>query len=182
MYVLVRLYSKVGSHTLLNLVIFILLFELLSTSLLVKLITSCLFPRSVSEEPRDAPVKDNGQENEVVYSSEGFSNGSGGGSNVPRIESVIQEKDKSEVKLSEDNHDVDGYERDRDMEKALEHQAQLIGQYEAMEKAQREWEEKFRENNNSTPVCYSMTYLSHCFSKRNLFRTSCCLLVACMAL
>ncbi|GMP22402.1 hypothetical protein CsSME_00000450 [Camellia sinensis var. sinensis] len=37
------------------------------------------------------------------------------------------------------------------MERALEHQAQLIGQYEEEEKAQREWEEKFRENNNSTP-------------------------------
>ncbi|GMP25025.1 hypothetical protein CsSME_00002083 [Camellia sinensis var. sinensis] len=40
---------------------------------------------------------------------------------------------------------------DKDMERALEHQAQLIGQYEEEEKAQREWEEKFRENNNSTP-------------------------------
>ncbi|XP_030451165.1 uncharacterized protein LOC115673210 isoform X2 [Syzygium oleosum] len=40
---------------------------------------------------------------------------------------------------------------ERDMERALEHQAQLIGQYEAMEKAQRDWEEKFRENNSSTP-------------------------------
>ena len=45
------------------------------------------------------------------------------------------------------------YGSDREMEKALEHQAQLIDRYEAMEKAQREWEEKFRENNGSTPVC-----------------------------
>jgi hypothetical protein len=37
------------------------------------------------------------------------------------------------------------------MEKALEHQAQLNGRYEAMEKAQREWEDKFRENNSITP-------------------------------
>lgn len=44
--------------------------------------------------------------------------------------------------------------RDKDMEKALEHQALLIGQYEEMEKAQRDWEEKFRENNNSTTVCF----------------------------
>ncbi|XVE68621.1 hypothetical protein DITRI_Ditri09bG0083200 [Diplodiscus trichospermus] len=43
------------------------------------------------------------------------------------------------------------YDGEKDMEKALEHQAQLIGHYEAMERAQREWEEKFRENNNSTP-------------------------------
>ncbi|XP_073144939.1 uncharacterized protein [Henckelia pumila] len=37
--------------------------------------------------------------------------------------------------------------RDKDMESALQHQAQLIGQYEEEEKAQREWEEKFRESN-----------------------------------
>ena len=49
---------------------------------------------------------------------------------------------------------------DKDMERALEHQAQLIGQYEEEEKAQREWEEKFRENNNSTPVCLVNSFLS----------------------
>ncbi|RVW20442.1 hypothetical protein CK203_111651 [Vitis vinifera] len=49
------------------------------------------------------------------------------------------------------NHHLNRNGRDRDMERALEHQAQLIGQYEAEEKAQREWEEKFRENNSSTP-------------------------------
>lgn len=54
---------------------------------------------------------------------------------------------------SDQDNDVDGYEKVDDMEKALKCQAQLIDQYEAMEKAQREWEEKFRENNNSTPVC-----------------------------
>ncbi|XP_010243845.1 PREDICTED: enolase-phosphatase E1-like isoform X2 [Nelumbo nucifera] len=41
--------------------------------------------------------------------------------------------------------------QDTDMERALEHQAQLIGQYEAEENAQREWEEKYRENNSCTP-------------------------------
>lgn len=41
----------------------------------------------------------------------------------------------------------------KDMELALARQAQLIGQYEEEEKAQREWEEKFREHNSSTPVC-----------------------------
>ncbi|CAN4105840.1 unnamed protein product [Withania somnifera] len=39
-------------------------------------------------------------------------------------------------------------ESDEDMERALQHKAQLIGQYEAEEKAQREWEEKYRENNS----------------------------------
>ncbi|KAJ6317357.1 hypothetical protein OIU76_012986 [Salix suchowensis] len=46
------------------------------------------------------------------------------------------------------------YGSDRDMEKALEDQARLIDRYEAMEKAQREWEDKFRENNGSTPDSY----------------------------
>lgn len=44
-------------------------------------------------------------------------------------------------------------EKDEDMETALLHQAQLIGRYEEEEKAQREWEEKFRENNSATQVC-----------------------------
>ncbi|XAR52282.1 hypothetical protein NMG60_11020261 [Bertholletia excelsa] len=39
---------------------------------------------------------------------------------------------------------------DGDVERALEYQTRLIGQCEEEEKAQREWEEKFRENNSST--------------------------------
>ncbi|XP_059317563.1 uncharacterized protein LOC132068103 isoform X2 [Lycium ferocissimum] len=39
-------------------------------------------------------------------------------------------------------------ECDEDMERALQHKAQLIGTYVAEEKAQREWEEKYRENNS----------------------------------
>ncbi|GFQ02621.1 hypothetical protein PHJA_002406100 [Phtheirospermum japonicum] len=42
------------------------------------------------------------------------------------------------------------HERDEDMERALRHQAQLIGRYEEEEKAQKAWEEKFRENNSGT--------------------------------
>ncbi|XP_062091855.1 uncharacterized protein LOC133797809 [Humulus lupulus] len=49
---------------------------------------------------------------------------------------------------------VNGHGKDRDMEKALEDQAQLIDQNEDLEKAQNEWEEKFRENNISTPDLY----------------------------
>ncbi|GAB2276857.1 hypothetical protein Dimus_011569 [Dionaea muscipula] len=46
-----------------------------------------------------------------------------------------------------------GFEHDYDveMERALKRQAQLIGQNEAQEKAQTEWEEKYRESTNSTP-------------------------------
>ncbi|KAJ8759194.1 hypothetical protein K2173_004201 [Erythroxylum novogranatense] len=50
-------------------------------------------------------------------------------------------------------YNADKRDEDRDMEKALEHQAELIGRYEEMERTQRDWEEKFREDNNSTPVC-----------------------------
>ena len=39
------------------------------------------------------------------------------------------------------------------MEIALEEQAQFIGQHEAEEKAQKEWEEKFRGNSTCTLVC-----------------------------
>ncbi|XP_047307358.1 uncharacterized protein LOC124910725 [Impatiens glandulifera] len=42
-----------------------------------------------------------------------------------------------------------GHESSKGMEKALKYQAQFIGQYENEEKAQREWEEKFRENENN---------------------------------
>lgn len=47
-------------------------------------------------------------------------------------------------------HYFNGPEKNEDMESALLHQAQLIGRYEEEEKAQREWEEKFRENNSAT--------------------------------
>lgn len=47
-------------------------------------------------------------------------------------------------------HYFNAPEKDEDMESALLHQAQLIGRYEEEEKAQREWEEKFRENNSAT--------------------------------
>ncbi|XP_028768410.1 uncharacterized protein LOC114726015 [Neltuma alba] len=110
----------------------------------------CRESRSVVEESRDEPLKVNGYKN-VVHSSEGGPNCSDSCSDTVRTESIIQEKGKSELKLADDNYNVDEYGGERDMEKALEQQAQLIGRYEAMEKAQREWEEKFRENNNSTP-------------------------------
>ncbi|KAL3838220.1 hypothetical protein ACJIZ3_022811 [Penstemon smallii] len=52
------------------------------------------------------------------------------------------EKNPLENRISGSNNE--------DMESALRHQAKLIGQYEAEEKAQRDWEEKFRENNSGT--------------------------------
>ncbi|KAH1036841.1 hypothetical protein GLYMA_20G187800v4 [Glycine max] len=104
--------------------------------------------RLVVEESRN---KFANHEKELASLSKGFPNFSGGGSNIPKIESEIQEEGGSGANPLNKNHHVDGYGREKDMEKALEHQAQLIDQYEAMEKVQREWEEKFRENNSTTP-------------------------------
>ncbi|XP_040380494.1 uncharacterized protein LOC102707680 [Oryza brachyantha] len=42
------------------------------------------------------------------------------------------------------------YEKDREMERVLEKQAELIGQFEAEENAQREWEKKFNISRDST--------------------------------
>ncbi|KAF0919873.1 hypothetical protein E2562_032158 [Oryza meyeriana var. granulata] len=42
------------------------------------------------------------------------------------------------------------YEKDGEMERVLERQAELIGQYEAEEEAQRQWEKQFNENRSST--------------------------------
>ncbi|XP_020540435.1 uncharacterized protein LOC105648114 isoform X1 [Jatropha curcas] len=114
-------------------------------------------PRYVAEDFKASPVKVDTLEDEVVTPSEEFLNGS----DVKRgsLESVVKRGEqifhggcfRSKRNASSNDLDYNVYGGDREMEKALEHQAQLIGQYEAMEKAQREWEEKFRENNSSTP-------------------------------
>jgi hypothetical protein len=44
------------------------------------------------------------------------------------------------------------YEEDGEMERVLERQAELIGQYEEEEKAQREWEKQYNENRNANKV------------------------------
>lgn len=102
------------------------------------------------------------QENGVGASSEGLPNFSNGGpeklregSEFPE-EKVLSNDSLSRTKENQRDSDLDfnGHGRDKDMEKALEHQAKLICENEEMEKAQREWEEKFRENNTSTPVCF----------------------------
>ncbi|XP_065870562.1 uncharacterized protein [Euphorbia lathyris] len=117
--------------------------------------------RSVAEEFKANPVKVDSLEGEVNTKSENSPNSSGepgsSGSNVEKGEEKMSMDSSvsgclgNEQNGSDNGLKCNGYGGDRDMEEALEHQAQLIGQYEAMEKAQREWEEKFRENNNSTP-------------------------------
>lgn len=59
---------------------------------------------------------------------------------------------------------ANGIDRYGDMERALEQQAQLIGRFEAEENAQREWEEKYREN-NFTVVCIHLLPLLRSFCK-----------------
>ncbi|KAI3423031.1 uncharacterized protein J3R85_011314 [Psidium guajava] len=107
-------------------------------------------------------AKVDSQENEDAKSSETCQDLSEMGCEVFRDDPELhfeKEVSKSPVsgRLENEGNVVSGVLKnnddggERDMERALEHQAQLIGRYEAMEKAQRDWEEKFRENNSSTP-------------------------------
>ena len=43
-------------------------------------------------------------------------------------------------------------DKDGEMERVMEKQAELIGQYEAEEEAQRDWEKKFNDNRSSPKV------------------------------
>ncbi|XP_057979294.1 uncharacterized protein LOC131165464 isoform X2 [Malania oleifera] len=119
--------------------------------------------RSAVEDPKVESVVPDAEENEVATNSDGSPNCF---NNRPEISGEASENQESALLEGlvsdslEDQRketsagiylDRNGGEREREMEKALEHQAQLIGRYEAEEKAQREWEEKFRENNSSTP-------------------------------
>jgi hypothetical protein len=49
------------------------------------------------------------------------------------------------------------YRRDGEMERVLEKQAELIGQYQAQENAQREWEKRFSGSRDSTSVCAALS-------------------------
>lgn len=53
---------------------------------------------------------------------------------------------------NDDRYSVE-YEKDGEMERVLEKQAELIEQYEEEEYAQREWERKFNNSRDSTAVC-----------------------------
>ncbi|KAL8050536.1 hypothetical protein ABFX02_06G087500 [Erythranthe guttata] len=80
---------------------------------------------------------------EKAVNSRDVCNCSSNGEPVALTESPVL-RSNNEAQESNIGHYFNG-----DMESALQHQAQLIGQYEEEEKAQREWEDKFRENNNS---------------------------------
>jgi hypothetical protein len=49
------------------------------------------------------------------------------------------------------------YRKDGEMERVLEKQAELIGQYQAQENAQREWEKRFCGRRDSTSVCAALS-------------------------
>lgn len=75
--------------------------------------------------------------------------------------------DANQVQVTASGVSINGRREDKsdkDMERALNQQAQLIGQYEAEEKAQREWEEKYRESNSYTRVYiyrFQLIHISH---------------------
>ncbi|KAJ0047158.1 hypothetical protein Pint_05867 [Pistacia integerrima] len=124
--------------------------------------------KSEDEEHKTEPTKVDSQENGVATSLEEVSpNHSNGrpeilreGSEAPE-EKFLPEGSQGSLEngknVSSGNVDFNEHGGETTMEKALENQAQLIGKYEEMEKAQREWEERFRENNNSTP-CLILIY------------------------
>ncbi|KAK4750267.1 hypothetical protein SAY87_027716 [Trapa incisa] len=82
-----------------------------------------------------------------------YSHNNGGESDtrmeISRVDSEPQ-KENTSLDSAVSNELRDDFGAEGDMERALEHQALLIGQYKEMEKEQREWEEKYRENNSST--------------------------------
>ncbi|XP_007010395.2 PREDICTED: uncharacterized protein LOC18586779 isoform X1 [Theobroma cacao] len=118
--------------------------------------------RSVAEELKSDNIMVDPQVKGLENSSEVNANHSTGGPHILPMGSEIHENKSTVDNLHSDalknernvtgfDLDFHGFEGEKDMEKALEHQAQLIVHYEAMERAQREWEEKFREKNSSSP-------------------------------
>ncbi|KAJ9545998.1 hypothetical protein OSB04_025705 [Centaurea solstitialis] len=91
-------------------------------------------------------------EDEGRSSSEGVQNSADVATDTSIEENKIPEqKSPPEISTSLCNgHVSKNNGTQKDMERALEHQAQFIAQYAAEENAQREWEDKFRENNEST--------------------------------
>ncbi|KAJ0100839.1 hypothetical protein Patl1_05933 [Pistacia atlantica] len=142
--------------------------KLCSTLMQGNSLICCFCCRSEDEEHKTEPTKVDSQENGVATSLEEVSpNHSNGrpeilreGSEAPE-EKFLPEGSQGSLKngknVSSGNVDFHGHGGETTMEKALENQAQLIGKYEEMEKAQKEWEERFRENNNSTP-CLILIY------------------------
>ncbi|THU56396.1 hypothetical protein C4D60_Mb11t16820 [Musa balbisiana] len=73
------------------------------------------------------------------------------GNSLPGLSVIVSGSQSSFATVQKQEVDAIGSEKDKEMERILEQQAQLIGQYEAEEKAQREWEKKYNENKCSNP-------------------------------
>ncbi|KAL6552725.1 hypothetical protein OROHE_008089 [Orobanche hederae] len=108
-------------------------------------------PRSTEELQNDCTYwaaysvdASDGSNSDVVASRESSANENG----ETALASASLESNSETRKMNLLCFNVHG--REEDMESALQHQARLIGQYEEEEKVQREWEEKFRENNSGT--------------------------------
>lgn len=67
--------------------------------------------------------------------------------NKDKIDDQTKYDDDDNIKSTQN-----GVHKDEEMEQALEKQARLILRYQAEEDSQREWEEKFKENNVSSKV------------------------------
>ncbi|KAF8395353.1 hypothetical protein HHK36_019299 [Tetracentron sinense] len=120
--------------------------------------------RLAVDEAGEKSVMLNGQENGVVTGLEDVPNyfnnkpeisreGSKNEEELGLLEGIVSDSFENR-KVANDGLYVEGSRRDTEMERALEQQAQLIDQNEAEENAQREWEEKFRENSSCTPDSY----------------------------
>lgn len=113
-----------------------------------------------SEVPKTRDVNADSQENGGVTSSRVDDSQSEG--DISGACSEIPEDTRSDA--------LNGYEGEKNMERALQHQARLIGRYEAMERAQREWEEKFRENISGIQDSFDLGNHSDVSEERNVIK------------
>ncbi|XP_058204984.1 uncharacterized protein LOC131318944 isoform X2 [Rhododendron vialii] len=117
--------------------------------------------RSATEESQSDNIMLSPQQNGVATFSEGLPSRSDTGTEIMRegaeqdanicLGAPVSGDIKNQRMVANGSDYLNTRGSGKDMELALAHQAQLIGQYEEEEKAQREWEEKFRENNSNTP-------------------------------
>uniref|UniRef100_J3L607 Uncharacterized protein n=2 Tax=Oryza brachyantha TaxID=4533 RepID=J3L607_ORYBR len=95
------------------------------------------------------PEEESGDVAELAGSQKGQQDGSDCTDyGQPDVDGVVGGDDRSSADVG--GQYVIRYEKDGEMERVLERQAELIGQYEAEEEAQRQWEKQFNENRSST--------------------------------
>ncbi|GMG99464.1 hypothetical protein Nepgr_001304 [Nepenthes gracilis] len=109
--------------------------------------------RSMVEEPRRESTHSDSPGSDAIDCSECPANCvDTGPEELKQCSEIRDERDLVNVHASDSlQAQRHGHGYEGEMERALEQQAQLIDRYEAQEKAQREWEDKYRESNTSTP-------------------------------